>query len=135
MGALMLLVALLRLLQGETGAFDGNLSWIPYLIVTVVAVGVDRAHRAAHRDGPGAPPAPAAAEGERRDAQRRHVERAEVEASLRDLFGEGEQTARQYAGVTAGTAGAVGFLALVFAFLVGRRKGRRRSAVVEIRSR
>ena len=37
-GALMLLVALLRLLQGETGAFDGNLSWIPYLIVTVVAI-------------------------------------------------------------------------------------------------
>jgi uncharacterized protein (TIGR03382 family) len=66
---------------------------------------------------------------------RRHVSRAEVEASLRDLLGEGEQTARQYAGVTAGTAGAFAFLALVFAFLVGRRKGRRRSAVVEIRSR
>ena len=40
MGALMLLVALLRLLQGETGAFHGNLSWIPYLIVTVVAAAV-----------------------------------------------------------------------------------------------
>jgi len=66
---------------------------------------------------------------------RRHVDRAEVEASIRDLLGEGEQTARQYAGVTAGTAGAIGFLTLVFAFLVGRRKGRRRSAVVEIRSR
>jgi len=38
MGALMLLVALLRLLQGETGAFHGNLSWIPYLIVSVVAI-------------------------------------------------------------------------------------------------
>jgi hypothetical protein len=36
-GTLMLLVALLRLLQGETGAFDGNLSWIPYVIVAVVA--------------------------------------------------------------------------------------------------
>ncbi len=66
---------------------------------------------------------------------RRHVDRAELEVSIRDLLGEGEQTARQYAGVTAGTAGALGFLALVFAFLVGRRKGRRRSAVVEIRSR
>jgi hypothetical protein len=66
---------------------------------------------------------------------RRHVERAEVESSIRDLLGEGEQTARQYAGVTASTAGAVGFLALVFAFLVGRRKGRRRSAVVEVRTR
>jgi hypothetical protein len=36
-GVLMLLIALLRLLQGETGAFDGNLSWLPYLIVIVVA--------------------------------------------------------------------------------------------------
>ena len=68
-------------------------------------------------------------------SSRRRVERAEVEAALRDLVGEGEATARQYAGVTAGTAGAVGFLALVFAFLFGRRKGRRRSAIVEIRTR
>jgi H+/Cl- antiporter ClcA len=36
-GVLMLLIGLLRLLQGETGAFDGNLSWLPYLIVVVVA--------------------------------------------------------------------------------------------------
>jgi len=40
MGALMLLVGLLRLLQGETGAFHGNLSWIPYLIVAVIAAAV-----------------------------------------------------------------------------------------------
>ena len=63
----------------------------------------------------------------------RHIERAEVEDSLRDLFGEGEQTVRQYAGVSIGVAGAFSFLALVFAFLVGSRKGRRRSAVIEIR--
>jgi hypothetical protein len=37
LGALMLLVGLLRLLQGETSVFHGNLSWIPYLIVSVVA--------------------------------------------------------------------------------------------------
>ena len=36
-GVLMLLIGLLRLLQGETGAFDGNLSWIPYVIVIVTA--------------------------------------------------------------------------------------------------
>jgi uncharacterized protein (TIGR03382 family) len=66
---------------------------------------------------------------------RAHVERSQVEASLRDLFGEGEQAARQYAGVTAGAAGALGFLAMVFAFLLGRRKGRRRSSIIEIRSR
>jgi hypothetical protein len=37
-GVVLLLVGLLRLLQTETGAFHGNLSWLPYLIVTVVAV-------------------------------------------------------------------------------------------------
>lgn len=40
LGTLLLLVAELRLLQGETGAFHGNLSWLPYLIVVVTAVGV-----------------------------------------------------------------------------------------------
>jgi hypothetical protein len=66
---------------------------------------------------------------------REYVDRADVEASLRDLFGEGQDAARQYRGVSAGAAGAVGFLTLVLAFLVGRRKGRRRSAIVEIRRR
>jgi len=40
-GVVLLLVGLLRLLQGETGTtFAGNLSWVPYLIVSVVAVGL-----------------------------------------------------------------------------------------------
>ena len=40
-GLVILSIALLRFLQGETdGAFDGNLSWIPYLICTVFVVGV-----------------------------------------------------------------------------------------------
>jgi hypothetical protein len=38
-GVLMLLIALLRLLQGQS-ALQGHLSWIPYLIVVVVAAGV-----------------------------------------------------------------------------------------------
>jgi hypothetical protein len=64
---------------------------------------------------------------------RRRIPRAEVEASLRDLFGEGQQAAKAYAGVGVGAAGAMGFLALCGAFLLGKRKGRRRAAVVEIR--
>ncbi len=41
LGLAVLAVGLLRLLQGETaGAFDGNLSWIPYLICAVVVVAV-----------------------------------------------------------------------------------------------
>lgn len=39
-GLVLLLVALLRVLQEETGAFNGNLSWIPYLIVALVATAV-----------------------------------------------------------------------------------------------
>lgn len=61
------------------------------------------------------------------------IQRSEVERALRDLLGEGEQTARQYAGVGAGAAGAAGLLAVVGAFLLGRRKGRRRSAVVVVK--
>lgn len=40
-GVVLLLVAVLRLLQTETGtAFTGHLSWLPYLIVAVLAVAV-----------------------------------------------------------------------------------------------
>ena len=40
-GAVMLLIALLRLLQGETGdAFSGDRSWLPYVITAVAAVAV-----------------------------------------------------------------------------------------------
>ena len=37
LGLVLLLLSVLRLLQTETGAFHGNLSWIPYLIVAVLA--------------------------------------------------------------------------------------------------
>jgi hypothetical protein len=62
-----------------------------------------------------------------------HIERAQVEASLQDLFGEGERTMRQYAAPTIGVAGALSVLALTIAFLLGRRRGRRRASFVEIR--
>ncbi len=63
----------------------------------------------------------------------RRIERAEVEASLRDLFGDSRQAAKTYGGIGAGAAGAMGFLALCVAFLLGKRKGRRRSAVIEVK--
>ena len=38
LGSVLLLLGLLRFLQTETGtAFTGNLSWVPYLVVIVVA--------------------------------------------------------------------------------------------------
>jgi hypothetical protein len=63
----------------------------------------------------------------------RKIERAEVETAVRDLLGEGEQAARQYAGMSISLAGAISLLGLAFAFLMGRRRGRRRNAVIEIR--
>lgn len=38
LGVVLLLVAALRILQTETGAFRGNLSWLPYLIVSAIAI-------------------------------------------------------------------------------------------------
>jgi uncharacterized protein involved in cysteine biosynthesis len=40
-GFVILVVGLLRVLQGETGTtFHGNLSWLPYVICAVVSIGV-----------------------------------------------------------------------------------------------
>jgi hypothetical protein len=39
-GTVLLLVSALRVLQTETGAFHGNRSWIPYLIVVALAVAI-----------------------------------------------------------------------------------------------
>ena len=39
-GLVLLLIAVLRLLQTETSAFVGNLSWLPYVIVSVLGVAV-----------------------------------------------------------------------------------------------
>ncbi len=38
LGLSLVLLGLLRLLQTETDAFDGAFSWVPYVIVLVVAV-------------------------------------------------------------------------------------------------
>jgi hypothetical protein len=40
LGVALLLLSALRILQTETGAFHGNLSWLPYVIVAVLAAGV-----------------------------------------------------------------------------------------------
>lgn len=39
-GTVLLLVAALRILQTETGAFHGNLSWLPYVIVAALGVAI-----------------------------------------------------------------------------------------------
>ena len=38
LGSFLILLGILRLLQTETGTFHGDLSWLPYLIVLVLAL-------------------------------------------------------------------------------------------------
>jgi hypothetical protein len=40
LGVSLLLLGALRILQTETGAFHGNLSWLPYVIVSALAAAV-----------------------------------------------------------------------------------------------
>jgi hypothetical protein len=63
----------------------------------------------------------------------RPIRRADLEAKLRELRGEVDETAEgaRSSLVTIGTVVLVGVV--VGAFLLGKRKGRRRSTVVEVR--
>jgi hypothetical protein len=61
------------------------------------------------------------------------IQRSDLEAKLRELQGEVEETKESAAStlVTVGAVVAVGVIAI--AFLIGRRKGRKRTTVVEVR--
>jgi hypothetical protein len=63
----------------------------------------------------------------------RRITREDLQAAYSSVIGEGETTARSVApqGLTA--IGAAGLAVVTLAFLIGRRRGRSRSAVVEIR--
>lgn len=64
---------------------------------------------------------------------RRPIEPRDLEAKMRELHGEVEET-RQSAASTLITVGAVVVVGVVaVAFLLGRRGGRRRTTVVEVR--
>jgi len=65
--------------------------------------------------------------------QNQPVSRADIEAKLREIRGEVDTTtgaAKPYA-LAAGVAVAVAVVA--FAYVMGRRKGRKRTTVVEVR--
>ena len=61
------------------------------------------------------------------------VTRDRIEAKLRELRGEVEATAEAAKPVALAAGLALGVLVLAASYLLGRRRGRRRSAVVEIR--
>jgi 1-aminocyclopropane-1-carboxylate deaminase/D-cysteine desulfhydrase-like pyridoxal-dependent ACC family enzyme len=65
-------------------------------------------------------------------AGHRPIRRQDLEAKIRELHGEVEET-RQSAATTLVTVGAVIAVGLVaVAYLIGRRKGRKRTTVVEV---
>jgi hypothetical protein len=63
----------------------------------------------------------------------RLITREDLQAAYSQVMGEGEASARAAAPRGLAVAGAVGILLLTLAFLAGRRRGRAKSAVVEIR--
>jgi hypothetical protein len=63
----------------------------------------------------------------------RLITREDLQAAYAQVVGEGEATARAAAPRGFAVAGACAILLLALAFLAGRRRGRARSAVVEIR--
>jgi hypothetical protein len=67
------------------------------------------------------------------NAQPQPIRRSDLEAKMRELQGDVTQTA-EAATTTLVTIGAVVAVSIVaIAFLLGRRKGRRRTTVVEVR--
>jgi hypothetical protein len=63
----------------------------------------------------------------------RLITREDRKAVYSQVVGEGEATARAAAPRGLAVAGAIGLTLITLAFLAGRRRGRSRSAVVEIR--
>jgi|HubBroStandDraft_1064217.scaffolds.fasta_scaffold430025_2 hypothetical protein len=63
----------------------------------------------------------------------RLITREDLQAAYSQVMGEGEATARAAAPRGLAVLAAVAVTALTLAFLAGRRRGRGRSAVVEIR--
>jgi hypothetical protein len=63
----------------------------------------------------------------------RLITRDDLQAAYAQVMGEGEATVRAAAPRGLAIAGAIGLLIIALAFMAGRRRGRAKSAVVEIR--
>ncbi|HEX4490445.1 MAG TPA: hypothetical protein VH914_04480 [Acidimicrobiia bacterium] len=62
-----------------------------------------------------------------------HITRADLEAKLRDITGDVGETVEAARGIGVAVASGVGVLLVVGAYWFGRRKGRKRKTVLEIR--
>ena len=151
-GLLLILLGVLRLLQTETGsALTGDWSWVPYAVTVVLGIAVIAVAALRIQAGPGQAKLPeviARRERERsKDRRERadgrhdhegrkqrtphHAGRPASRLLTGDGRGRGHRARRGAPGLA--VAGAVGILLLTLAFLAGRRRGRAKSAVVEIR--
>lgn len=63
----------------------------------------------------------------------RRITRGDIEAKLRDMRGDVEETAEAAKAPILAVAGGVAAAVIILAFLLGKRRGRRKSTVVEIR--
>jgi hypothetical protein len=61
------------------------------------------------------------------------ITREDLQAAYTKVLGEGEATVKAAAPQAVAVASAIGLALVTIAFLAGRRRGRSRSAVVEIR--
>ena len=61
------------------------------------------------------------------------ITRADIEAKLHEMQGEVQETAEAAKTPILAIAGGAAALILILAFLLGKRRGRRKSTVVEIR--
>jgi hypothetical protein len=63
----------------------------------------------------------------------RRITRDDLEAAFSQVLGEGEATAKEAAPQGIVIAGAVALGVITLSYLAGKRRGRRRSAIVEVR--
>jgi len=63
----------------------------------------------------------------------RRISRSDLEAAFSKVIGDGQATTRQALPQVAVVAGAVALAVTTVAYVLGRRGGRKRSAVLEIR--
>jgi len=66
-------------------------------------------------------------------AEQKKITRDDLESAFRGLVDDSQETVADAGRKAAGIAGALGFLALALTYVLGRRRGSRAKATVEIR--
>ena len=130
-GVVFLALSGLRALQTETGTtFTGDWSWVPYLImIFVLALGGALVWllRTASKRREGGPMTTGTGQASGT------VTRADIEAKLAEIRGATDTTTEVAQEATKPVLVIVGIAVVLGAFLLGRRRGQKRSTIVEVR--